>query len=205
MIKPRLYEDDNRDVAALALHVLAETLALAHPIIPFVTEEIWSHMPGADGLLMVRHYPEADDTLRDEEAEREVARAIAATQELRGWRDRVGAAAGKLVPARLDAPGYDRTAAHVARLARVEWSADGGEPIATVGVPGGSIAVLESEAVDAGAAAERASARKAKLEQEIARAEGKLANQGFVAKAPAAVVEAERTKLERLKQELEEL
>ncbi len=54
MIKPRLYEDDNRAVATLALHVLAETLALAHPVIPFVTEEIWSHMPGADGLLMVR-------------------------------------------------------------------------------------------------------------------------------------------------------
>jgi valyl-tRNA synthetase len=65
--------------------------------------------------------------------------------------------------------------------------------------------VLASDAVDAGAAAERAAARRGKLEQEIARAEGKLANQGFVAKAPAAVVEAEREKLERLKRELEEL
>jgi valyl-tRNA synthetase len=208
MIKPRLYEDDNRDVAALALHVLAETLALAHPIIPFVTEEIWSLMPSrppAGGLLLVRRYPEADEALRDEEAEAEVARAIAATQELRGWRDRVGAAAGKLMLARLDAPGYDRTAVHVARLARVEWSADGGEPVATVGVPGGSVAVLESDAVDVEAAGERAAAQRAKLEQEIARAEGKLANQGFVAKAPAAVVEAEREKLDRLKRELEEL
>jgi valyl-tRNA synthetase len=205
MIKPRLYDDDNRDVAALALHVLGETLALAHPVIPFVTEEIWSHMPGTDGLLMVHRYPEADEALRDPEAEEDVARAIAATQELRGWRDRVGAAAGKLVPARLDAAGYDRTAAHVARLARVEWSADGGEPVATVGVPGGSVAVLASEAVDVHAAAERAAAQRAKLEQEIARAEGKLGNEGFVAKAPAAVVEAERAKLERLKRELEEL
>ena len=146
MIKPRLYADDNRAVAELALHVLAETLALAHPVIPFVTEEIWSHMPGADGLLMVRRYPEADDALADEEAEADVRRAIAATQELRGWRDRVGAAAGKLVPARLEAEGYDRTAEHVARLARVEWSVDGGEPVATVGVPGGNVAVLASEA-----------------------------------------------------------
>jgi valyl-tRNA synthetase len=205
MIKPRLYDEDNREVAELALHVLSETLALAHPIIPFVTEEIWSHIPGTDGLLMVHRYPEPDESLRDPAAEAEVARAIAATQELRGWRDRVGAAAGKLVPARLEAPGYDRTAAHVARLARVEWSADGGEPVATVGVPGGNVAVLESEAVDASAAAERAAARRGKLEQEIARAEGKLANQGFVDKAPAAVVEAEREKLERLKRELEEL
>jgi valyl-tRNA synthetase len=205
MIKPRLYEDDNRDVAALALHVLAETLALAHPIIPFVTEEIWSHLPGAEGLLLVHPYPERDESLVDAGAVDEIARAIAATQELRGWRDRVGAAAGKVVPARLDAPGYDRTAEHVARLARVEWSADGGEPVATVGVPGGNIAVLASDAVDLEAAAQRAAAQRAALEKEIARAEGRLANQGFVAKAPAAVVEAEREKLDRLKRELEGL
>ena len=121
MIKPRLYADDNRDVAALALHVLAETLALAHPVIPFVTEEIWSHMPGADGLLLVRRYPEADPALVDDAAEQEVSRAISATQELRGWRDRVGAAAGKVVSARLEAPGLrpDRRARRAARARRV--------------------------------------------------------------------------------------
>ena len=133
------------------------------------------------------------------------ARAITATQELRGWRDRVGAAAGKAVPARLEAEGYESTAEHIARLARVEWSADGGEPVATVGVPGGSILVLASEAVDVEAAAERAEAQRATLEKEIARAEGKLANEGFVAKAPAAVVEKERGKLEELKRELADL
>src|SRR3954466_7732898 len=66
MIKPRLYEDDNREVTELALHVLADTLALAHPVIPFVTEEIWSHVPGADGLLMSHRWPAADPALRDE-------------------------------------------------------------------------------------------------------------------------------------------
>jgi valyl-tRNA synthetase len=205
MIKPRLYADENRDVSALALHVLAETVALAHPIIPFVTEEIWSYLPGAEGLLLVRRYPEADPALVDEAAEAEVARAIAATQELRGWRDRVGAAAGKIVPARLDARGYDRTAEHVARLARVEWSADGGEPVATVVVPGGNVAVLESEAVDLEAAARRNDAQRATLQKDIEFVEKKLANQGFVTKAPAKVVEAEREKLDRLRRELEAL
>ena len=217
MIKPRLYAGEGvsrsdprklgspRDVATIALHVLSETLALAHPVIPFVTEEIWSHMPGADRLLMVRRYPEPDAALTDEQTEADVRRAIAATQELRGWRDRVGAGAGKLVPARLEADGYERTAGHVARLARVAWSADGGEPVATVGVPGGSVAVLASEAVDLEAAARRAEARRATLEKEIARAEDKLANQGFVDKAPAAVVDAERAKLEQLKRELADL
>ena len=208
MVKPRLYADDNRAVSELALHVLGDTLALAHPVIPFVTEEIWSHVPmtpSSPTLLMVRRYPEPDQALVDEEAEADVARAIAATQELRGWRDRVGAAAGKLVLARLEAAGYEATAAHVARLARVEWSSNGGEPVATVGVPGGSVAVLASDAVDLEAAARRSEAKRAALEEEIARAEGRLANQGFVSKAPAAVVEAERQKLERLRRELADL
>jgi valyl-tRNA synthetase len=205
LIKPRLYAEDDGEVAEVALHVLAETLTLAHPIIPFVTEEIWSHVPGAEGLLMARRWPEADGALHDEEAEADVQRAIAATQELRGWRDRVGAPAGRVVPARLEAAGYDSTAVHVARLARVEWSANGGEPVDSVGVPGGSVAILASEIVDHEAAARRAAARRAELEREIARAEGKLANQGFVAKAPAAVVEAERAKLERRRKELEDM
>jgi valyl-tRNA synthetase len=205
LIKPRLYDDDDREVAEIALHVLAETLALAHPIIPFVTEEIWSHLPGTDDLLMAHRWPEPEPALRDEAAEADVRRAIAATQELRGWRDRVGAPAGRMVPARLDAAGYESTAAHVARLARVEWSANGGEPVASVGVPGGTVAMLASEIVDHDAAERRAAARRAELEKEIARAEGKLGNEGFVAKAPPAVVDAERAKLERLREELEGL
>jgi valyl-tRNA synthetase len=206
LIKPRLYEDDNRAVCAVALHVLGETVALAHPIIPFVTEEIWSHLPGTEGLLMVHRHPQPDEALTDADAEDEVGRAIAATQELRGWRDRVGAAVGKDVPGRLDAPGYERTKAHVARLARIEWQdGDSAEPVATVAVPGGAVAIYASDAVDLEAEARRAKERSKTLRAEIERAEKKLANQGFVAKAPEAVVQAERDKLERLQRELAEL
>jgi valyl-tRNA synthetase len=201
IVKPRLYDDEDEDVARFALHVLAETLAIAHPVIPFVTEAIWSHVPGADGVLMGHRWPDADESLIDPEAEAELARAIAAVQELRGWRDRVGAAPGAVLPVRLDAGGYERTAAHVARLARCEWAEDGGEPVATVAVPGGTIAVLESDAVDLGAAARRIDERRGWLDAEIERAERKLDNQGFVAKAPEVVVQAERDKLARLREE----
>ena len=205
IVKPRLYDDDNEDVARFALGVLAETLAIAHPVIPFVTEEIWSHVPGASGLLMGHSWPAADAALIDPGAEAEVARAIAAVQELRGWRDQVGAAPAAVLPARLEAEGYERTAAHVARLARLAWSQDGGEPAATVTVPGGSIAVLASDAVDLGAAARRIEERRAWLATEIARAEKRLGNEGFVAKAPAAVVDGERGKLARLREERDAL
>jgi valyl-tRNA synthetase len=201
IIKPRLYADDNRDVSRFALGVIADTLAIAHPVIPFVTEELWSHIPGAEGLLMAHRWPEADESLIDAEAEAEMGRAIAAVQELRGWRDRIGAAPAAVLPARLDAGGYERTAELVARLARCAWSPDGGDPAATVAVPGGTIAVLPSDAVDLGAAARRIDERRGWLESEIARAEKKLANDGFVAKAPPKVVEAEREKLARLREE----
>jgi valyl-tRNA synthetase len=127
-----------------------------------------------------------------------------AVQALRAWRDSVGAAPGKPIPARLDAPGFDDTADQVARLARVAWDGDG-DPVATVSVPGGSVAMFASDAVDLEAAGKRREKRRAELEAEIARAEGKLANDRFVAKAPEAVVQAERDKLAGLRQELDEL
>jgi valyl-tRNA synthetase len=153
---------------------------------------------------MAARYPQPDTQLLDEAAETELARAIGAVQSLRAWRERIGAAPGKAIPARLEARGYDDTAEHVARLARLEWG-DDGDPVATITVPGGAIAVFASDAVDLDAAARRAAAHRAVLESEITRAERKLANEGFVAKAPAAVVQAERDKLAGLRQELEEL
>ena len=168
--------------------MLAETLAIAHPVIPFVTEEIWSHVPGAEGLLMAPRWPAADESLIDADAEAEVGRAIAAVQALRGWRDGIGAAPAAVLPARLEAEGYERTAAlrRAARAARVV----AGRRRAGRDRRGARrrVAVLASDAVDLGAAARRIEERRGWLDAEIARAEQKLANEGFVAKAPEAVV-----------------
>jgi valyl-tRNA synthetase len=204
LVKPRLYAEDRDEVSAFALHVLGETLALAHPVIPFVTEEIWAHVPGADGLLMGHRWP-GPAPAADDGAEAAVDRVIAAVTEVRAWRDRVRAAPSKTIPARLDAGGYDRAAAHLARLARLEWAAAPGDPIASLPVPGGAVTVFPSDAVDTEAEARRADAARKRLEGEVARAEGKLANERFVARAPEAVVAAEREKLERLRAELQAL
>jgi valyl-tRNA synthetase len=205
LVKPRL---DDGDVQATLLHVLTETLAMAHPIIPFVTEEIWSLLPAGvqrSELLAAAPFPAPDDALLDLEAEAAVERQFEAVQAVRGWRQAVGVPPGPRLPARLDAAGYGDIAAGIALLARLELSADGGEAVATIPVPGGAVAVLRSEAVDLEAHARRLAEQRATLESEIQRAEGKLANEGFCAKAPAPVVQAERDKLERLRQELAEL
>jgi valyl-tRNA synthetase len=203
LVKPRLYAGE-RAAAQTLLHVLVETLAIAHPIIPFVTEEIYSYVPGAVGLLAAgTHAPPA---AIDEAAERSLARAIEAVQALRGWRDFAGVKAGAEITARLAADGYDETVAHLERLARLSFAdSDGGEPVAAVAVPGGAVEILASAGLDLGEAARKAQARRVKLEAEIKRAERKLANEGFVAKAPPSVVQTERDKLEQLRAELEAL
>jgi valyl-tRNA synthetase len=211
IVKPRLADDADPDeraaLGATLLHVLRETLATAHPVIPFVTEELWALLPGTDGQLATTALPAPDRTLRDLEAEAAMERAIAAVRELRGWRDSVGVRPGAVVPALLQADGYDATALCVGALARFAFEpadADARET-ASVAIPGGTVAVLDSADVDLGAAERRLEERRAWLHAEIARAEKKLSNGGFLAKAPAEVVEAERAKLERLRAELEGL
>ena len=208
LIKPRLYADDNAEVCrGRRCTCCRETLALAHPVIPFVTEEIWGFVPGAEGLLMAQPFPPPTRRSSTRRPRPRSARAIEAVQELRGWRDRVGAAPGRTLQARLDAEGYDahRRRRRAARPRRVE-RATAPSPWRPSRVPGGSVAILASDAVDTEAEAKRARRRRASgSRREIARAEGKLGNRGFVDKAPPPVVEAEREKLARLRAELEAL
>ncbi|MDX6657404.1 MAG: valyl-tRNA synthetase [Solirubrobacteraceae bacterium] len=194
LVKAREFD---ADLSATMLHVLRETLSLCHPVIPFVTEELWSHVPGADGLLAGGRLPQPDESLIDEEAERTVGDVIAAVSAIRAWRDGAGIKPGERLAAALPA-GLQAEA--VARLARLDLEgARDGEP-ATVLTPSGAVEIWGG--VDPEEEARKREAQREALEAEIARAEGKLANDGFVAKAPEAVVEAERAKLERLRGEL---
>jgi valyl-tRNA synthetase len=199
LVKPRL-RDGEPDVQATLLYVLTETLALAHPLIPFVTEEIYSHVPGAEGLLAGRLASPPSGT--DEEAEQVLGRTIEAVQAIRRWRDQAGLRAGAQLSARLNATGYEQSSEQISRLARVALVEDGGAAAASVPIPGGTLEVLSGEGFDAAAAARKREAERARLEQEIERVRAKLANEAFVDKAPPAVVRGEREKLARLTAEL---
>jgi valyl-tRNA synthetase len=203
LVKPRLYEGEEACAQTL-LHVLLQTLALAHPMIPFVTEEIYGYVPGASGLLAAG-LSTAEEYSPDPGAEEALARTIEAVQALRGWRDYAGVRAGAQVPARIAADGYEETAEHVGRLARISISSDGGDPVASVPVPGGAIEILASDEFDPAALEQKRAAARERLQADIDRSERKLANEGFVSKAPAEVVQAEREKLARLRADLEAL
>jgi valyl-tRNA synthetase len=206
MVKPRLYENDEA-ASATVTYVLEEMLALLHPLMPFVTEEIHGFVPGAEGLLAVRRFPVADESLIDEAAEREVEDVKQAIQELRRFREDAGAPAGARIAARLVAeePGhralYERSLPTIERLARYDVTVaepDGALGESTVRIPG---AVVDVELDAEGARARR----REHVRKELSRAEGKLANTAFVEKAPPELVQEERDKLERYRRELADL
>ncbi len=201
MVKARAPFDDQ--LSGHLLHLLRETLLLAHPLIPFVTEELWEHVPGGDELLAAQRITPADEAARDPEAEAAIGDVIATVQAVRSWRDATGVAQSVPLQARLDG----RLAGSgdlIARLARLELVEDGGEPFASIPVEGETVEI-HTRAVDPEEVERKRAAERARLENEIGRAEAKLANEGFVAKAPPEVVLSEREKLERLRTELDAL
>jgi len=186
--KPRLAGDDpaaRQAVSANLLWTLERILALTHPICPFVTEAVWSHLPGERGLLMLEPYPAPVAEHRDPQAEGDVQAAIAAVSQARSTPE-----------VRLLLPKGFAAAALVRALA----------PRATDVVEDSVASVVVQ------AKAEDPAVVRARLEQDIARARSErdrsramLANERFTAKAPPQKVEEERAKEARYTAELEEL
>jgi valyl-tRNA synthetase len=197
IVKPRLY-DGEAEVSATLLYALERLLALLHPTMPFVTEEIWGFHPARRGHLVVHQFPEADESLFDDAAEADVEGGIDLTQRLRAWRGLVDVPAGTMLVAVIDGVAPPE---FVGRLSRFEFDGVGSEPVASIG----PVRVLASEQLDAEAVAQRLDRRREELRSEVERGRRKLSNEGFVAKAPAEVVEEERGKLERYRAELAEL
>ncbi len=171
-------------------------------MIPFVTEELWSHLPGDRDLLATSTWPAPDDAAIDEAAEARIDQLIDAVTAVRGWRERVGVKPSAILPARLREPLGDEREASLQALARLDLTAGDGAAVATVTTDGAVVDLLADDNIDLQAAEERLAARRKELEGEIKRVEGKLSNEKFVARAPENVVQTERDKLTALKEQL---
>ena len=174
--------------------VLDVTLRLLHPIVPFVTDTLWTALTGQESVV-VADWP-ADSGLRDAAAEAEIATVQQVVTEVRRFRADQGLKPGQKVPARLDLAGIG-LAAHesaIRSLLRLQPAGEGFTATASLPVAGATVALDLSGAIDV--AAERKRLRKdlAAAEKELAQTSAKLANEGFMAKAPQPVVAKIRTR-----------
>ncbi|HET8587616.1 MAG TPA: valine--tRNA ligase, partial [Candidatus Limnocylindria bacterium] len=220
MAKIELRRDDATEaerarVWRTLVDTLADLLRLLHPLMPFITEEIWATLAAVapeatrgDELLMTAAWPAAG--VRDADAEAEMDDLMALIRDLRNLRSEGAVAAGRWVEATL-APRDERAAAVAERgrtflqpMARVRpftVSAEADRPELVSTTPLGA-AWLN---VDAAETAERRTRQAAELQAGIDRLEALLANDGFVERAPGAVVDKERRRLAELRAQLQQL
>ena len=186
------------------IRVLEAVLRLAHPIIPFITEELWQKVSVAAGKrqageetsISVQPYPRPDNTRLDLEAEAQVAELKAQVEAVRALRGEMNLSPAQRVP--LVAQGNSailaRNSAYLSALAKLE-SVEIVDELPDVGAPvqitGATRLMLHVE-IDVAAERIRLSKEVERLENEIAKANNKLSNASFVERAPAAVVEQEK-------------
>jgi len=202
--------------------VLEALLRLAHPVIPFITEELWQKVAPLAGKrgpsIMLQPYPQPQPERIDEAAEREITLLKELVNTCRTLRSEMGISPSQKLSLLVQGE-RSRIEAHVpyltalARLSEVVIAEGGAPPAADapVRVVGDYRLTLKIE-IDVAAERERLNRECARLEAEIAKSQGKLANPAFVERAPAHVVEQERARLagftatlERVRERIERL
>lgn len=211
-------EAEQRATRRTLLRVLETILRLAHPIIPFITEEIWQTIAPMTDLkdksrgtdsIMLQVYPKADPEKIDEQAEAWVATLKTAVEACRSLRGEMSISPAAKVPL-VAAGNADALSAYapylksLAKLDNVEIVAELPEADAPVMLAADFKLMLKVE-IDVAAEKERLGKEIARLQGEIAKANGKLGNESFVARAPAAVVEQEKARLAEFSASLEKL
>ncbi|HEY4231599.1 MAG TPA: valine--tRNA ligase [Thermoanaerobaculia bacterium] len=192
---------------------LVDSLALLHPFMPFLTEEIWEKLTGRAGTLIVTPYPQAVSAWRDDEAEASLEALRAIVTRVRKLRTERGASPTAPValwidpasPSRGAVPALEALAAlltHLGRLSELHFAAPEPDSIRDVvaGIRVG-MKLPEAEAQAEGAAANAAGRdEKARLalDDEIAQLSAKIQNAAYLEKAPPAVVEKTRLRLREL-------
>lgn len=211
LTKPRLYaEDEERKICALSVlkHVLVGALKLLHPLMPFITEEIYCALPETDESIMISSWPKADKALEfDLSGFDNVVEIIKSVRNLRAEMN---------VPQSKKTSIMIYTSANIASSAELIKALAGGEEVtfidkkpenasdfASVVTSVSEVFIPLGELVDVEKELARLEKEEATARAELARAQGKLNNQGFVAKAPQKLIDEEKAKIEKYSQMLD--
>ena len=211
--KPLFDGEHAEETRATMAWVIDQAVTLLHPVMPFVTEEIWALTGSRDRMLVHGDWPEYGAELIDAEADRQMNWVIGLIEALRSARAQMGVPAGAkldLIVTEADAAARAALSANaplIERLARVNPARDGapGRGMIAVAAPGASFALPIGEVIDA--AAETARLRKAaeKAAKDAGGLRGRLSNPKFVENADPEVIEETRAKLADLDEEIARL
>lgn len=220
LAKPHLYGNTGPDARIAAQYVLWQvlrgTLELLHPFMPFLTEEIWQKLPHDGETIMLAPWPKAQDSWDNPDAEASMETIMEIIRAIRNIRSEKQVAPGKAITAIIHSPAskqqliednaqYLETLARLGELTVADLGADKPEKVVTAIAGGVEIYLPLSGLVDLDKEISRLRRELDSTLQEIKRSEGKLCNEGFVTKAPEAVVAKERSKLESLKAQEERI
>lgn len=211
LVKPRLYgsDDSARDTALYTLvYVLSNTLKLLHPFMPFITEELWQHLPHEGESIMISSWPTENKAEINKKAEDEMQAVMDTIRSIRNIRAEMEVAPSKkakliLVAESQDVPVFQNAKLYLEKLAGASEVViqDNKE-----GIPPNAVSLVTEKVqifipledlIDFNMEMERLAKEKENLEKELARVNGKLSNKNFVKKAPEAVVQEERDKKEK--------
>lgn len=200
----------SRTSKKVALTVLDNVLRLLHPFMPFVTEELWHHLPGDKGYIMVSRFPEGSKEWEFKEALLEIELLKTIVSGIRNIRAELGIHPGKgleavFLPhttfAQGIVSGHQKEIMNLARVNKIRFIKEASEK------PKGAASFIHEQVeifipleglVDIGQELKKLKKERAKVEKELKRVEGKLSNENFLKKAPKEIVEKERGKMEQL-------
>lgn len=209
LAKKRLYGEDavaKQTVQKVLVKVLRDILKLLHPFMPFITEEIWGFIPHAEDALVTSKWPEADEKYQNPTAERQMNSIMEAIRNLRNVRAEMD-----VVPSRkakcmilasdvsvgellINQGEYLMTLASCSEVVLVTNNKEVPEDAVSAVIQGAELYLPLDDLIDFEKEMDRLQKEKAKLEKEVERVVSKLNNQGFVAKAPAHLLDEEREK-----------
>ncbi|MFJ9110666.1 valine--tRNA ligase [Streptomyces sp. NPDC102283] len=185
--------------------VLDVMLRLLHPIVPFVTEALWTALTGRESIV-IAEWP-GDSGFRDDAAEKEIELVQQVVTEVRRFRNDQGLQPGQKVPAELTLTGTELAPheAAIRQLLRLQPAGDGFQATASLPVAGATVALDLSGTIDVPAERKRLTKDLEAARKEKAQAEGKLGNEAFLAKAPDNVVDKIRGRLSKAEADIERI
>ncbi len=221
--KIRLYGSDEAakaEVSGHLLYLLDNILRMMHPFMPFLTEELAALMPGRKGFLVDSAFPSGDEKARDRQVEKDMEELMETITAIRTMRNELNVPPKKEAHAALVSADAEvrnvvqNNASLIESLSRTiisesvaeeSQATTATEQCAVTIIPGGKVLVPLAELIDIDQEKTRLEAAISRKKQELSRAEGKLANENFVAKAPKELVNQEKAKLEQHGRDLAEL